>query len=74
MILLPESDAEVAAALAETLRLAIAHLRCSSYRNVTMSFGVTEHIPGETVETILNRADEALYIVKNGGKNAVKVL
>ncbi len=74
MILLPESDAKVAAALAETLRLAIAHLRCSSYRNVTMSLGVTEHIPGETVETILNRVDEALYIVKNGGKNAVKVL
>lgn len=74
MILLPASDEEAASILAETLRLAISTLRSSIYRQVTMSFGVTEHIPGEPVETTLSRADEALYMVKNGGKNAVKVL
>lgn len=37
----------------------------------TMSFGVATAAPGDTVETLLKRADEALYQAKEGGRNKV---
>ena len=38
---------------------------------VTCSFGVTELQPGDTAETVLRRADRALYKAKDGGRNRV---
>jgi diguanylate cyclase (GGDEF)-like protein/PAS domain S-box-containing protein len=40
-------------------------------RPVTASFGVTEIQPGDTAETMLRRADRALLMAKNRGRNAV---
>ena len=37
----------------------------------TASFGVTQAQPGDTVETMLRRADRALYLAKNAGRNLV---
>lgn len=37
----------------------------------TMSFGVATANPGDTVDTLLKRADEALYQAKEGGRNRV---
>jgi len=37
--------------------------------NVTISIGTTSYHSGDTPETIINRADKALYKSKNGGKN-----
>jgi len=33
---------------------------------------VTEFIDGDTLETMLQRADMALYLAKRGGKNQVE--
>ncbi len=38
---------------------------------VTASFGVTETQPGDTAETMLNRADRALLMAKESGRNMV---
>jgi diguanylate cyclase len=38
---------------------------------ITFSAGVAELQPGEPQESIFKRADEALYRVKNGGKNQI---
>jgi hypothetical protein len=38
---------------------------------VTVSFGVTEIQPGDTPETMLRRADRALLLAKNKGRNTV---
>ncbi|MCK5006830.1 MAG: diguanylate cyclase [Spirochaetia bacterium] len=38
---------------------------------VTVSLGVTEHRPGEGSDTLLKRADEALYRAKHQGRNCV---
>jgi diguanylate cyclase (GGDEF)-like protein/PAS domain S-box-containing protein len=38
---------------------------------VTASFGVTETQPGDTAETLLNRADRALLQAKGAGRNIV---
>lgn len=37
--------------------------------NVTMSIGTTRHREDDTEETLMVRADKALYIAKNSGKN-----
>lgn len=39
--------------------------------SITASFGVARHRPGDTPETLHKRADEALYIAKQNGRNRV---
>lgn len=41
---------------------------------VTASFGITMKIPGDTEESLIKRADEALYQAKRQGKNCVVAL
>ncbi len=38
---------------------------------VTVSFGITEYIPGESIDNFVTRADAALYEAKRQGKNRV---
>jgi diguanylate cyclase (GGDEF)-like protein len=40
---------------------------------VTVSIGVAEHAPGETLEQLLRRADAALYQAKHRGRDRVEV-
>jgi len=56
---------------AERLRNAISHSSIGDLKGfrVTSSFGVTQAEPGDTAETVLKRADKALYISKETGRN-----
>ena len=36
---------------------------------VTLSIGIAEFVPGETVDHLLHRADQAMYQAKNQGRN-----
>jgi diguanylate cyclase (GGDEF)-like protein len=40
--------------------------------NVTFSCGITQYRPGERVEALLQRADEALYRAKADGRNCTR--
>ena len=74
VVLLPRTDLQGAKKVAEKLRGAIESLNIEPYGiRVTASFGVTEILPGETLDTALERADKALYKAKNLGKNKVEV-
>jgi diguanylate cyclase (GGDEF)-like protein len=77
---LPGTNVESARIIAEKLRAKIetqdfAHTWHEN-RSIpfTVSIGVTERAPGEQeVETIMKRADEALYKAKGAGRNRVEV-
>ena len=58
----------------EALRLEIANDSMLSEFNVTVSIGVTQAIGIDTEDTIVRRADKALYESKSNGKNQVTLL
>ena len=71
VVVAPMTRLEGAARLAEKLRAQLARLRGRPAGVVTGSFGVAELLPGDGVESVLYRADLALYRAKKGGRNAV---
>ncbi|MFT9487345.1 GGDEF domain-containing protein [Tepidibacillus decaturensis] len=41
---------------------------------VTASFGVAGYCPGDTVDTLVKRADELMYEAKAAGRNCVRYM
>ncbi|MBU2140408.1 MAG: GGDEF domain-containing protein [Gammaproteobacteria bacterium] len=73
VILLPQQKAETACQVAETLRQQIEDLNIPELPTFTISFGVTEYRLKDDEDTILKRADQALYQAKNMGRNRVQI-
>lgn len=77
-LLLPETDKDVARALAENLRRAIASVDLShlpgSPASVTASLGIASRSADEitSAEQLIARADEALYAAKHEGRDCVR--
>jgi diguanylate cyclase (GGDEF)-like protein len=74
LLMLPDTPAASARVLAERVRLAIEHMRCAELGPavvMTVSIGVAEFIPGESISQAVGRADEALYMAKSAGRNQV---
>jgi diguanylate cyclase (GGDEF)-like protein len=65
---------EGARLVAEKLRKALEDLSIEELKGekITASFGVTQIVPGETIESAVLRADKALYRAKKLGKNRVE--
>jgi diguanylate cyclase (GGDEF)-like protein len=74
-ILLPDTDATGATAVAERIRSSLSEmvLPLRGRRTITATFGVAQHCEGEPGEELLRRADVALYRGKSQGKNTVAV-
>lgn len=70
--LLPTASLQNAVILAEKLRENIENLEMDIVGSVTASFGVASVKEGEAMQDVVERADKALYIAKNGGRNCVK--
>jgi len=58
--------------LAEELRLKIEKHRFETVGSVTASFGATRYEKGDTISSIIKRADKALYMAKSCGRNRVE--
>jgi len=73
VILTPGSDGEMAYQAAEKLRNAIEQVGFDVIGTVTCSFGVAQYVYGDTAETLISRADDALYRAKLNGRNRVEL-
>ena len=73
LILLPRQDKITAGRVAEKLRATLADCPFTDVGAITASFGVTESIAEDTAETLVKRADEALYEAKRSGRNRVEM-
>lgn len=75
IVLLPATPLSQAVEAGERLRLAIADLDFTGEGGrpfgITVSVGVAQLAPGETAETLTQRADKALYAAKTAGRNRV---
>ena len=73
LVILRHVGAEVTERIAEELRLAIASEEIAPAGSVTASFGVSLVKPTDTVETLLQRVDQAMYAAKTSGRNRVMI-
>jgi diguanylate cyclase (GGDEF)-like protein len=77
LLLLPGTDAEGAVHLADRIRVALAEQALAGPDgvpfDVTCSFGVAQHAPGEDERSLLAAADRALYRAKRAGKDRVEL-
>ena len=73
VVILEDTDLDGAFAVAERIRNEVLRLGIPTERNdsLSVSIGVAARWPGEGVETLLRRADRALYAAKNAGRNRV---
>jgi diguanylate cyclase (GGDEF)-like protein len=71
-ILLPQTDKVTALNVAEKLRQLIKALHFPGSVppiSAAASFGVTAAVPGDDIDSLLHRADQALYEAKRSGRN-----
>lgn len=73
LVVLENCELGPAIALAERIRASIEGQSFTELGPVTLSLGVATLGPDETVETIIARADQALYRAKGEGRNRVAV-
>lgn len=72
LVVLPDTELDSALAVAEKLRCAVGETPMAAGGQSikqTISFGVTGYHNGEHIDTTIMRADSALYLAKEGGRN-----
>jgi diguanylate cyclase (GGDEF)-like protein len=73
VLVLPQTPLLPALNTAERIREQVEHHGWQGVRNVTVSIGLTQYIPGESVLNLFSRTDTAMYLAKRGGRNQVVV-
>ena len=73
VVLCPETKMDGAMALADKIRQRIESYIFNSFGKQTASFGVACYVDDDSVDSIISRADIALYDAKNSGRNRVAV-
>ncbi|MCU7906165.1 MAG: diguanylate cyclase [Candidatus Thiodiazotropha sp. (ex Epidulcina cf. delphinae)] len=71
IIVCRDTDAQAATKIADRLRQRIGDITFDIDEQVTCSFGVTDYRAGDDGDSLLRRADEALYASKQQGRNQV---
>ncbi|MCB1189400.1 MAG: diguanylate cyclase [Leptospiraceae bacterium] len=69
MILLKNTGINGAYHLAEKIRKFVEKIKFNFDKKVTISLGITEYRQEDTIEAMVERADEALYRAKENGRN-----
>ncbi|WP_051524423.1 GGDEF domain-containing protein [Sulfurihydrogenibium subterraneum] len=74
LIILPETDLKGAITVAEKIRQNVENFYFKDISKVTVSLGVTQIKKNENLENAIKRADQALYLAKNKGRNRVEFI
>ncbi|MGB2970235.1 MAG: GGDEF domain-containing protein, partial [Candidatus Nanopelagicales bacterium] len=73
LVVLPSTTTAQSFDVAEKIRTAVESREFELVGKLTVSLGVTSSMDGDSPGVIVNRADEALYQAKWGGRNRVVV-
>ena len=71
IIICPKTNKKEAILLAEKIRNKISLHKFNKTGTITASFGVSSYKENESLDTVLSKADEAMYLSKYSGKNKV---
>lgn len=71
MIILPETDLDKAYELGDRMRLLVEKNDFGIDSAVTVSIGVVAFEEGDTVDSIISKADSLLYHSKDEGRNSI---
>ncbi len=74
MLLLAGAGLATATNMAEEIRSLFENTQFEGLPRQTISLGITEAMADDTVDTLCNRVDRAMYGAKHAGKNTVRVL
>jgi diguanylate cyclase (GGDEF)-like protein len=73
LVVFPNTPSDFSTAVCQRLGKSITQINMRDVGTITASIGVANFVKGDTFESILLRADEALYAAKNKGRNQVVV-
>ncbi len=73
VIIMPDTSADNAGKAMEDISFRVKELILDKRKKITLSIGIAEYKPNETVEEFIERADKAMYAAKNAGKNKIKI-
>ncbi|MBU1216798.1 diguanylate cyclase [bacterium] len=72
VVLLPTASIENAIAIAEKIRVYVENMEIPEVGKITISCGISEVEYEDNMKRVIERADKALYLAKNSGRNCVK--
>ncbi|MDO8455128.1 MAG: diguanylate cyclase, partial [Sulfurimonas sp.] len=72
VVLLPAASLENAYSLAQNIKTYIEELEIDVVGHITASFGVAQVLESDDMQSVIDRADKALYLAKKSGRNCVK--
>ena len=73
VLLIPNTEVDLAPAIANKLRKLIESSKFKDISDVTASFGIACYEENDNEESLFNRADKALYKAKKKGRNRIEV-
>ncbi len=73
VIILPETEVKGASRQIERMKKTIEKTSFDGVGNLTISAGITSYTGGDSCKSMITRADKALYLAKEKGRNRVRI-
>ncbi len=74
VIIMPQTSLSKAKTATDIIRQIVGDTSFSVIGNITCSFGISQYKEDDDAQSIIHRADQAVYNAKNNGRNRVEVM